>query len=382
MDKRARALVVIFEDLPDPRVARTRVHSLGEALVIVVLAVIAGADGWDEVVEWAEFRESWLRTFLSLPAGIPSADTIRRIFCSIAPEKFAACFERMIAELAGDMQDQLVAIDGKAMRRTFARNRGQRALHMVSAWVAERGVHLGQIATEEKSNEITAIPELLDMIDVRGATVSIDAEGCQKKIAEKIVDGGANYLLALKGNQPLLHDEVIAYFDHARHDHTVGATSLAFDETVDKGHGRLETRRVWCTDDIAWMSERTKWKGLRTIAMIERQRVVGDKTSVENAYYLSTCAPDAARLGWLARRHWSVENELHWVLDMTFDEDHSRIRDRNATTNLALLRKLALALLKRETSDPRKSIKMKRRRAGWDNDYLFTVLSAVAPPAT
>jgi predicted transposase YbfD/YdcC len=374
MDK--RTLLVIFEGLPDPRVARTRVHLLEEVLAIIILAVIAGSDGWDEVVDWAEFRIGWLQTFLTLPAGIPSADTFRRIFCSLDPSKFAACFERMVAELAGNIVDQQVAIDGKTMRRTFARDRGQRPLHMVSAWVAERGVHLGQIATEAKSNEITAIPALLEMIDVRGATVSIDAEGCQKKIAEKIVDGGANYLLALKGNQPLLHAEVIAYFEHARHDRTLDATPLAFDETVDKDHGRLETRRAWCTADITWLDERTKWKGLRTLAMIERQREIGENTSVEQAYYLSTLAPDAALVNRLARRHWSVENELHWVLDMTFDEDHSRIRDRNAATNLALLRKLALALLKRERSNPKKSIVMKRRRAGWDNDYLFTVLSA------
>lgn len=377
MDK--RTLLVIFEGLPDPRVARTRVHLLEEVLAIIVLAVIAGSDGWDDVVDWAEFRIGWLKTFLSLPAGIPSADTFRRIFCSLDPSKFAACFERMVAELAGNIEDQQVAIDGKTMRRTFAKDRGQRPLHMVSAWVAERGVHLGQIATEAKSNEITAIPALLEMIDVRGATVSIDAEGCQKKIAAKIVDGGANYLLALKGNQPLLHAEVIAYFEHARHDRTLDATPLAFDETVDKDHGRLETRRVWCTEDINWLGERTKWKGLRTIAMIERQREIGENTSVEQAYYLSTLAPDAALHNRLARRHWSVENELHWVLDMTFDEDHSRIRDRNAATNLALLRKLALALLKREQSNPKKSIVMRRRRAGWDNDYLFTVLSAAQP---
>src|SRR5205807_1044453 len=174
------------------RVARARVHLLEEVLAIIVLAVIAGSDGWDEVVDWAEFRIGWLQTFLSLPAGIPSAYTFRRIFCSLDPTKFAACFERMVAELAGNIVDQQVAIDGKTMRRTFARDRGQRPLHMVSAWVAERGVHLGQIATDAKSNEITAIPALLEMIDVRGATVSIDAEGCQKKIAEKIVDGGAN----------------------------------------------------------------------------------------------------------------------------------------------------------------------------------------------
>ena len=206
--------------------------------------------------------------------------------------------------------------------------------------------------------------------------MSIDAAGCQKNIAEKIVDAGADYLLALKGNQPLLHEEVVLYFAHARSDRTVDATPLAFHETCDKGHGRLETRRVWCTDDISWMGERAKWKGLRTIVMLERERVIGEKTSVEHAYYLSTAAPNAQRLGLLTRRHWSIENELHLVLDMTFDEDRSRIRDRNAATNLALLRKLALALLKREQSRPGRSIRQKRLMISWNNDYLFTVLAA------
>jgi predicted transposase YbfD/YdcC len=374
-------LVESFEELPDPRVKRTRHHLLGDVLVMSILAVIAGADGWDDIVEWGEARETWLRTFLTLPAGIASADTIRRIFCAIDPGKFAACFERMIAELSGNMLDQLVAIDGKTMRRTFARERGQSPLHMVTAWVAERGVQLGQLATDAKSNEITAIPALLDTLEIKGAIVSIDAEGCQKKIAEKIVDKGAGYLLALKANQPRLYHDAVDYFAHARNDRTLDAKPLVVHETADKGHGRLEVRRVWCTDDLAWMSGREQWKNLKTIVMVEREREIAGRRSVETAYYISTLAPDAERIGELARRHWSIENELHWVLDMTFDEDQSRIRDRTGATNLALLRKMALALLKREQSDPRKSIAMKRRRVGWDNDYLFKVLAAAGTQA-
>jgi len=368
-----------FATLEDPRVERTRRHDLSEILVIAILAVLAGADGWEDTVVWAKARLSWLKTFLVLSSGVPCPDTFRRVFRAIDPTKFTACFSSLTTELAGNMLDQLVAIDGKTMRRSFARERGQKALHMVTAWMAERGVQLGQLATEEKSSEITAIPALLDTLDVRGATVTIDAEGCQKKIAAKIVDGGANYLLALKANQPTLHQEVVAYFEHAQQDRTIDATPLATHETADKGHGRLETRRVSCSDDLEWMSERKHWKGLRTIVMVERERVIAGETSAEKAYYISSHAPDAARIGDLARRHWSIENELHWVLDMVFGEDQSRIRDRNAVTNLALLRKLALVLLEREQSDPRMSIKMKRRRVGWDNDYLFTVLAAIRP---
>lgn len=369
-------LAEAFADLPDPRVERTRKHLLGDVLVIAVLAVIAGADGWDDMVEWGVARRTWLRTFLKLPSGIPCADTFRRIFGAIEPTKFASCFESMVAELTGSVLGQLVAIDGKTMRRTFDRKLGWNALHVVTAWVAERGIQLGQVATDAKSNEITAIPRLLDMIDIKGATVSIDAAGCQKKIAEKIIDKEGNYLLALKENQPLLYEEVADYFAHAQQDRTIDAVPLKICETADKAHGRLEMRRVSCTDDLMWMSERKNWKGLKTIVMIERERVVGDKTSSEKAYYLTSHAPDAEQLGDFARRHWSIENELHWTLDVTFDEDGSRIRDRNGAMNLALLRKLALALLKREQSDPRKSLAMKRKRAGWDNDYLVEVLAA------
>jgi len=389
---KAAALLASFEDLPDPRVERTRTHRLGDVLVLSVLAVprrglrsvvVAGADGWDDIVEWAEARERWLRTFLALPAGIPSADTVRRIFQAIDPKQFAQCFGRLVTHLAGHMPDQLVVMDGKTMRRTFSRNAGLGPLHVVSAWVAERGVQLGQVATDAKSNELTAIRELLDTVDVQGAVVSIDALGCQRDVAEKIVERGAGYLLALKDNQPTLRQEVAAYFEHARNDRTADAKPVLSCETADKGHGRLEVRRVFCSDEIAWVDASVSWKGLKSLVMVERERTVGDKTSAETAYYVTSLPADPARLGNLVRRHWSIENELHWVLDVTFDEDQSRVRDRNSAMNLTLLRKLALSLLKREQSDPRKSpppgipqgrVAMKRRRVGWDNDYLFTVL--------
>jgi len=385
---KAAALLASFEDLPDPRVERTRAHRLGDVLVLSVLAVIAGADGWDDIEEWAETREHWLGTFLALPAGIPSADTIRRIFQAIDPKQFAQCFERLVTHLAGHMPDQLVVMDGKTLRRTFSREAGLGPLHVVSAWVADRGVQLGQVVTDTKSNELTAIRELLDTVDVKGTVVSIDALGCQRDVAEKIVERGADYLLALKDNQPTLRQEVAAFFEHARSDRTVDAKPVLSCETVDKAHGRLEVRRVFCSEEVAWVGASVQWKGLRTLVRrpwevpgggIERERTVGGKTSAETAYYLTSLPADPARLGNLVRRHWSIENELHWVLDVTFDEDQSRIRDRNSAMNLTLLRKLALSLLKREQSDPRKSIAMKRRRVGWNNDYLFTVLGTLRP---
>jgi len=385
---KAAALLASFEDLPDPRVERTRAHRLGDVLVLSVLAVMAGADGWDDIEEWADSRERWLGTFLDLPAGIPSADTIRRIFQAIDPKQFGQCFERLVTHLAGHMPDQLVVMDGKTLRRTFSREAGLGPLHVVSAWVADRGVQLGQVVTDTKSNELTAIRELLDTVDVKGTVVSIDALGCQRDVAEKIVERGADYLLALKDNQPTLREEVAAFFEHACSDRTVDAKPVLTRETVDKAHGRLEVRRTSCSNDVAWVGASVQWKGLRTLVRIERERTVGNKTSVETAYYLTSLPADPARLGDLVRRHWSIENELHWVLDVTFDEDQSRIRDRNSAMNLTLLRKLALSLLKREQSDPRKSpppgipqglIAMKRRRVGWNNDYLFTVLGTLRP---
>jgi predicted transposase YbfD/YdcC len=361
-----------FAMLDDPRVDRTKRHELMDIVVIALIAVIRGADGWDSIVDFAEINEAWLRTFLTLPNGIPCADTFRRVFQALDPQQFGRCFAGFVVELAGHVADKQVCLDGKTMRRTFARERGEGPLHMVSAFVAEYAVTLGQIAVEAKSNEITAIPALLETIDVTGATVTIDAAGCQREIAAKIVDKGADYVLVLKGNQTLLHQEVIDYFDDALR----SGAKLSHHQSVDKGHGRLESRRVWASTDLDWMSERRRWKGLRSMVMVERERQVGEQTSSERGYYLSSHQLTAERAGELVRGHWATENGLHWVLDVVFDEDHSRIRHRRAAQNFALLRKLALTLLKNETSDPRLSLARKRRRAAWGPDYLFTVLAA------
>jgi predicted transposase YbfD/YdcC len=361
-----------FASLQDPRVDRTKRHQLVDIVVIAILAVICGCDGWDDIVDFAAVREAWLRTFLDLPNGIPCADTFRRVFNALEPREFGRCFASYVAELAGHVDGKLVCIDGKTMRRTFARERGEGPLHMVSAWMAENAVVLGQIAVAAKSNEIPAIPALLALIDVKGATVTIDAAGCQREIAATIVDKGADYVLALKGNQTLLHEEVVLYFDDA----LASGAQLSHDVSVDKGHGRIETRRVWTSMDLGWMTERKRWKGLRSIVMVERERQVGDETSSERAYFISSHELNAERAGAMVRGHWSIENGLHWVLDVVFHEDHSRIRDRRGAQNFALLRKLALTLLKNETSTPGKSIARKRKRAGWDHDYMFQVLAA------
>ena len=336
----------------------------------------SGSNGWDDIVDFAVVRESWLRTFLELPNGIPCADTFRRVFGALDPQQFGRCFGPFVAELGGHVAGKLVCVDGKTMRRTFARERGQGPLHLVSAWVADSSVTLGQVAVEAKSNEIVAIPELLGMLEIKGATVTIDAAGCQRKIAQTIVEKGADYVLSLKANQPLLLEEVRSYFEEA----LGSGVKLPYHESADKGHGRLELRRVWTSTDIGWMSVRKRWKGLASLVMVERERAVGEKISKERAYFLSSRAFERAeQAGGLVRGHWGIENGLHWILDMVFDEDHSRIRQRRAAQNFALLRKLALGLLKNEPTQAHKSVARKRKRAEWDHDYLFRVLAAATP---
>lgn len=370
-------LVLVLSSIPDPRVARTRVHKLADILTMALLAVINGADGWEDMAEFADVREAWLRGFLELSSGVPCADTFRRVFEMINTRALGECLALITSDLTADLEGQVVAIDGKTMRRTFDRRSGKSALHMVSAWVAERGITLGQIATEEKSNEITAIPELLKVIDVRGATVTIDAMGCQKKIATAIVEAGADYALALKDNHPGLRAEVEAVFAD-----TIASrrknSKIDVCKVESKGHGRHETRRVSVSTRVGELTGASEWANLRSIVMVERERTVGEKTSSETAYYLSSLVVDAATMERRIRAHWSIENTLHWTLDVTFHEDTSRIRSRGGATNLAAVRKLALCLLKLEQSRPGRSIAMKRKRAGWEPDYAFRILSMIS----
>ena len=367
-----------FEDLPDPRVTGRCEHELLDVIVISILAVICGADGWEDIHEFASMRETWLRSFLPLSNGIPGVDTYRRVFAALDPEAFHRCFLSWVREAVQGTESKLVAIDGKTVRRSFAKEDGKKALHLVSAWCTENNLVLGQIATRAKSNEITAIPELIEMLDLRGATVTIDAMGCQTAIAEKIVDGGADYVLGLKGNHPTLCDEVKDFFRSLQQDE-FSTTANNSHETVDGEHGRIEVRRVTASDDIDWFAERARWKGLRSVVMVESERTANGKTSTEKRFYLSSHSPDATLLGARIRGHWSVENSLHWVLDMAFDEDRCRIRKRNAPDNFALLRKIAVNLLKRERTSKR-GIEGKRKKAGWGQDYLLTVLNAAAAP--
>jgi predicted transposase YbfD/YdcC len=366
------SLVSHFTELTDPRIDRTRLHDLIDIVAIAICAVVAGAESWDDIEDFGHAKHAWLKTFLALPNGIPSHDTVRRLFERLDPGQFQRCFLGWIEALHEATGRQVVAIDGKSLRRSFDRAKGKSALHLVHAWATANHLLLGQVAVDGKSNEITAIPKLLKMLELSGAIVTIDAMGCQKEIARTIREQGADYVLALKANHEHLFEQVVAFFNRACA-HRRKADGIHHHREWDEGHGRDECRRCWATSDLDWLVGGEEWDGLRSVVLIESERFIGDTLAVEERYYLSSLPADAKLLNEAVRSHWGVENSLHWVLDVTFGEDRSRIKKENAPENFGLPRRLALCLLKRETNSKR-SIKGKRLRASWDEGYLEQVL--------
>jgi predicted transposase YbfD/YdcC len=373
---------VHFGGLTDPRMDRTRVHDLMNILVIALCATLGGADNWEEVEEFGWAKLAFFRSFLDLPPdpeAIPSHDTFSRVFAALDAAALERCLVNWMTALAEDLAGEVVAIDGKTIRRSLDRRAGKKPLHLVSAWASETGLALGQIATQEKSNEITAIPQLVEMLDLAGATVTLDALGCQKEIAAKILEKQADYVLAVKENQPKLHEDVQRIMDEARQ--RGDARGCSHHETTEKGHGRIETRKVWSTASAGrlWQGEApTEWAGLQSVILVESSRTVDGRTTVERRHYISsrrgTEACDAKHLGHVIRRHWGIENSLHWVLDMAFDEDRCRVRLGEGGRNLATLRKIALNLLKQTVTKKKMSLTGKRRRAGWDEKFLLQIL--------
>jgi predicted transposase YbfD/YdcC len=362
-----------FSVLPDPRVERTKLHKLEDILTITICAVICGAETWVDIADFGWAKESWLRTFLELPNGIPSHDTFDRVFAALDTKVFEGCFQNWVADLAGSSEGKLVAIDGKTIRRSLDRASGRAAIHLVSAWVHENHAVFGQIRTEDKSNEITAIPKLLEMLNLHKATVTIDAIGCQKEIAEKVLDRGGQYVLAVKANQAALYEDIRTFLDDAIERGFQGVEHDLYEQT-DKGHGRIETRRCWTSSQIDWLRNRHDWPGLQSIAVVQSRRQIGEQISTERRYFISSLpARTAQRIAVAVRNHWCVENELHWSLDVCFGEDHSRVRIHNAAENLSRVRRLALTLLKQEKT-AKVGIKAKRLMAGWDEKYLLRVL--------
>jgi predicted transposase YbfD/YdcC len=361
-----------FAELTDPRIDRSRLHELLDIITIAICAVVAGADAWDDIEDLGNAKVAWLGTFLHLPNGIPSHDTFRRLFERLDPDEFQRGFLGWIEALHEATERQVIAIDGKALRRSFDRAKGKSALHLVHAWATANHLLLGQVAVDEKSNEITAIPKLLKVLGISGAIVTIDAMGCQKEIARTIRGREADYILALKANHGHLFEQVVAFWGRACA-RLMKGPDLGYHREWSEGHGRDEFRRCWATSDLSWPEGREERKDLKSVVMVEAERFIGDGLSVETRDYLSSLEDDAKLLNESARSHWGVENSLHWVLDVTFQEDRSRIKKENAPEDFGLLRRLALCLLKKEGTSKR-SIKGKRLRASWDDGYLQRVL--------
>ena len=368
-------LIECFSVMPDPRVDRTRRHLLIDVVVIGFCSTLAGGEGFSDMEAFGKAKEAWFRTFLELPGGIPTHDTFNRVFQALNPQAFFDCFLNWTESLRTAVAGEIVAVDGKALRRALDRGAGQALPYMVSAWATDNGLALGQVKVDEKSNEITAIPALLRSIELAGCIVTIDAMGCQKKIAREIVDADADYALSLKGNQETVHDEVKCYLDDAVARWVKAPASvpeLDYYETVEKDHGRIETRRFWQSDQTEWFADRGQWEKLRSFGVVESIRDIKGSVTTERRYYLTSLPRDAKRFARASRRHWGVENSLHWVLDVVFKEDQSRARAGFAAQNLATLRRLAINALKREPS--KRSMRLKVKQAGWNNDYLRAVL--------
>jgi predicted transposase YbfD/YdcC len=364
------SLLTILEEVPDPRVTAIVDHDLPDLLTIALCTILCGGDSFYDMEEFGEVRLDWLKTFLRLRNGAPTHDTYNRVFQALDPEKFGDALTRWTQSVRTVLGGEVVALDGKAVRRAL--NRGEDARVIVSAWATESGLLLGQRKVKNKSNEITAVPELLRALELAGCIVTADALHCQKNIAKEIVEADADYVLALKGNQGTAFLEVKAFLDEAiqrRESH------LAFTQTTDKGHGRVEVRRYWQTEKIGWFADREAWVGLRSVGVVEARRTVNGQDSVERRYYLSSLPANAEKFGRAVRGHWGVENGLHWVLDVVFGEDQSRARSGYAVENLAATRRLAINLLRRDNTCKR-SIKGKLLRAAIDPDYLKHILSS------
>jgi predicted transposase YbfD/YdcC len=372
IETNVRDILEHFADLPDPRSSVNRRHLLVDVIVIAVCAVLSRSDGPTEIEEWATYHEDWLRQHLLLPNGIPSHDTFRRVLQRLPPAAFQRCFAAWLKGLVGPEGTTHLAIDGKTLRGSRDAKKGLGALHMVSVWASEHQLTLGQVATAEKSNEITAIPEVLDLVDVKGAVVTIDAMGCQKSIAAEIVKRGGDYVLPVKGNQGSLEKTLTGLFDdHLEDDFArVKVSRLEEEETH---HGRKERRTYFQMNVPRTLAGREEWVGLATIGMVIRTREINGDESGDVQYYISTLKRNVKPFARVIRNHWGIENTCHWSLDVTFREDHSRARDRNVAENLSWLRRFALGLLKQHP-DKKTSLVGKRRKCGWSTRYLSEVL--------
>jgi predicted transposase YbfD/YdcC len=369
------SIVAHFSVLEDPRRYNRR-HYLRDILVIAICAAIGGADGWADVALFGRAKAKWLKEVLSLklPHGIPTSHTFRRVFAALDAEQFQTCFVSWVQAVNGVTKGQIVAIDGKTLRRSHDRSLGREAIHMVSAWASGSGLVLGQMKVDDKSNEIPAVPELLEMLEIQGCIVTLDALHCQTQTVERIIEKHADYVLPVKENQPRLLEALRGLFDDAEEMRWVECDSF---RTVNKGHGRIETRECWTTSDpeyLKYIATLADWRGLQSIAMVEAVRRIGEQTTTTRRYFISSLETNAELMLRAVRSHWGIENKVHWVLDITFREDDCRIRRGHGAENFAVLRHIALNLLKQENSAKR-SLRAKRKKAAWDDDYLLKVLT-------
>jgi predicted transposase YbfD/YdcC len=367
----AASILMHFTPLKDPWIERNKLHALSDIILLTVCAVVSGADGWEAIEDFGREKLEWLRRFAPFKNGVPSHDCIANVLARLSPKGFQECFRTWTQAVAKATGGEVIAVDGKTARGSRDRKRSRQPLHMVSAWASANRLVLGQEATEEKSNEITAIPKLLELLDLKGCLVTIDAMGCQRAIAEQIVAQGGDYVLGLKGNQSNLQEAVEEFFAvaqkaafaHVRYDYA---------EELDKDHGRLEVRRYWITEDLRTLPDTDRWGGLRSIGMVERTTVAGETQTVEQRYFINSIRANAQRFAQGVRGHWGIENRLHWRLDVIFGEDASRIRKGNAPAIMTSIRHLCMNLFDQEPSSL--SLAKKRRKAAWNDDFRAKVV--------
>lgn len=379
MDAQATEEILrFFRDVPDPR-GRNVWHSLSDVLTIAILAVFCGSRGWADVEFWAHNHKSWLGSFLKLAHGIPTHDTFDRVFASIDPVAFEKCFVTWSNTLVASGK-KLIAIDGKTLRQSFEHGWSRSPIHMISAFVTGNQIVLGQLKVNNKENEIVAIPKLLELLDLKGATVTIDAMGCQKQIAQQIIEQKGHYILAVKENQPMLHQQIVMTFTEARLEKFTGWMH-DYAESVDSGHGRIETRKLWVTTNIAHLPAAKDWTGLNCIVMVESTRKMREKTTAETRFFIASHKKlDATFMAHAVRGHWQIENGLHHVLDVSMDEDACRLRKKHGAENFSRLRRIALNKLRPivvrndRGTDMKASLKVKQKICGWNHNFLLSAL--------
>lgn len=360
-----------FSTLEDPRIERKKLHALMDIIVIVICAVISGAEGWEAIEEFAQEKEEWLRKFIPLEHGIPSHDCIAYVIRRLSFKGFRECFMAWTQAVADQADSQIISIDGKTARGSRDKKNNRNPLHMVSAWGAKSRLVLGQEAVDEKSNEITAIPKLLDLLEIKGCIITIDAMGCQRAITRKIKQKGGDYVISLKGNQGLLHNAVQALLKSAEQNN-FAKISHDFKEENDKGHGRVERRRYWVTEDIGSLPNTEKWEGLRSVGVVERKVIEQGKETIERRYYINSIAANGNIFAKAVREHWGVENCLHWRLDVVFREDASRIRKDNAPAIMTTIRHLCMGIFDSDSSI--RSLIKKKRKAAWNDNYRANIV--------